>query len=213
MNYATPRQVLHAAKMMVDTKVSEESARYLEESGILTDLFKAGLTENGPGSVSGVHIARKTFQRFLGVENPEPDAILRLAHPTKTSELLKDVPHDELLNDENFPYRGRDLVFAELVSFPWPVSPKQAVELAVLWGLTPLRYEDVFVWASIFSSYEKRNKIVFPHEPVYVRGEGPRITCSIHGALGPIVGEYQTFPRSWSFGFAQKRQPGTGFGN
>ncbi|HEY4473704.1 MAG: hypothetical protein UX47_C0016G0009 [Candidatus Collierbacteria bacterium GW2011_GWA2_46_26] len=53
MNYATPRQVLHAAKMMVDTKVSEESARYLEESGILTDLFKAGLTENGPGSVSG----------------------------------------------------------------------------------------------------------------------------------------------------------------
>ena len=201
MNYATPGQVLHAAKMMVDTKVLENSARFLEESGFLTDLFKANLTKGGQ-----VRIARSTFQRFLGME-PDGDAILTLAHPEITSELLKNVRRDDLLNDENFPYRRRDTVIAEIVSFPWSVSLRQAIEFATLWGLTPLEYEDAFVWAyALLPPIGKREQIVFAHAPVLVNGE-PRIVILDSGLWTVEEDFYKKIDRSWKFMFAQKRIP------
>ncbi len=207
MDYATPRQVLHAAKMMVDTKVSEESAKFLEESGLLTDLFKSGLTRNGP-----VHIARNTFRRFLGME-PEPNAILTLAHARTTNELLEHIPHDDLLSDKNFPYRGRDLVVCERVSFPWTVSYSQAVELASLWGLTQLEYEDAFVWASI--SYhlpmDREGRTVFSHKPVWVNG-AHMLVAFYDGKLQPLwQSDYEKLDRSWEFAFAQERRPIEGY--
>ncbi|GEM_PF-7019655 len=204
MNYATPQQVVQIGNIAVGTKLSERSAFHLLKSGMLADLFKAGLTENGQ-----VRIARKTFQRFLGVENPEPDAILTLAHPETISELTKDVPchptYRKMINDKNFPYRGRKIVLAETVSFPWKVSLQQAIEFAKLWYLVPLVYEDAFVWAHSISP-RSEEKLVFAHEPAALN-KYPVLVALNRGKL-EIVDASQEFNREWEFVFARKYLPG-----
>jgi len=197
MKYATLAQGAQIQKLLVDMKVTEEQARILLESGLLTDLLQANLMDKY------LQVSRNNLRRLLGEESIT--SIIPSCHPQDTKELLTSIPHQSEIVDA-FPYRDRSTAEVEFIGFDQPVNPREAIPRAKGWGLEQPLYEDALAIAYLFPQQVKEDTI-FLHEPVRVRESGGEIDLLIAFIEGRVV-EYPAlavFSRRYRFCFVRRR--------